>query len=816
MVQVLEAIPSFGQQLARGLGAGIGSGVSQATQQALQLMGERRKTLAKNVSDIDSFIHKKLKDKGYKSWLDNPKKKAALKEIYGPLVKEGHDPEEAFEHALNQYQGAGKKGISALPGEKGKETSGGFPSLSSVIQATGLRGDNQLWDFLTKERGNIDPTSGEDISGGKSPGRPDIAAKILPASLANIVEQGLTAGLLPLAQQKSPRLSIEQLLSNKEPWKADQYFKTPGQHLSEKIMEGMTPEERQKAQESEAVQSLALGAVAPELGVRAFKGIKGLRGKKPKVGPVPEEPISPLAAEAEAAAQDVKQGLQGRVSKEIAETPTEMRVSRTKPETRLYNRLENVKLRENQVKLFPQYESEIAADASARAAREEARRPKTALGEASQAARMAEGEKHLPAVRKAYENSIGRVRALEDEVARLTGTQRETAETLLELAQRDLENAEFELIQTMNNARTGDRRVGIPQMEKAAQEKMIKIGDQIANGEEVKLAKMDYSPDMIAEANRLSKSKKLPARRTDDYYTRVHDAYANQYKSRLAQIENEIQAAMKDKGLASLYQRQQLGKEKEALNKMIKSAEAENAIHRHKIGLREISNRHRAQERFGRLRKAEGGEKTAQVAREKMWKDQIQEATSPQERARVFEEGIEQAAAENPKHAEQIKKEGSGLHEAFEKVKAETENLNASKVKEAPNAQEAAKRAKNGFNRFVNNFKDLKSNFPYIWRTQAGRDFITGITIALVDEGLDLIGIELPIGTSTLASIILGRSGGARAGFRVAGNSIAKAAVREWKIHNAKKYYEGNSMEDEEKFSSYSPSIRKQAAQRAS
>lgn len=818
MVQILPEAPSFGQQLARGLGSGLGQGLSQASQMAIQLMGERRKQLNKNKADVDSFIHKKLKDQGYKSWLENPKKKAALKEIYAPLIAEGADPNEAFEVALAQSQGFGKKG-----GEAGVSNA---PSVSQGLKGTNPFIPPDFLDFLTKERGNIDPVSGEDISGGKHPGRPDIALKSLPAGITGALETGAGFGvpglLASLAQRKSQPTTVENLLTGKTPIRStmdiikgrnlpekpsERYFRLPSEIIAEKLMEGMNPEERQKAQESIEAQSFGLGAAVPGLEAQAGKFIKGKFAPKATAQPGAES-----AATAASAAEEAKPSLQGRVSKEVAENPTDMRIERAQPETRVYNRLDNVKLREQQVKLFPQYESEISADATARTAREEAARPKTALGEASQASRIAEAERQLPAVRKAYENSVGRVRALEDEVARLTGTQRETAETLLQLAQRDLENAEFEMIQTLNNAKTGERRVGIPQMEKAAQEKMIKIGDQIAAGEEVKLAKMDYNPEHLAEAKRISKSKPLPARRTEDFYTRVHDTYANQYKSRLAQIENEIQQAMKDKSLSSLYQRQQLGKEKEALNKMIKSAEAENAIHRHKISLREISNRHKAQERFARLRKAEGGEKTAQVAREKMWKERIQEAKGPEERAKVFEEATEQAAHENPKAEEKIRKEGAGLHEAFEKVKEESAKSGAGKVKDAPNAKEAGNQGKRIFGRFVKDIKELKDNFPYLWRTRAGIEMIKGASIAIADELLDTMGIDLPFGTSTFASAIFGHYRGGIS--RIVGNTIPKLIIRQWKIHNAAKAYEGMSASDEEKFSSYTPSIRKAAQKR--
>lgn len=868
MVQILPEAPSFGQQLARGLGSGLGQGVSQASQIAIKLMGERRKELKKNMSDIDSFIHKKLKDQGYKSWLENPKKKAALKEIYAPLIAEGADPNEAFEVALAQHQGVGKKGSEKTPA--GDEEVSNAPSISQGIKGTNPFVPPWLADFLTKERGNIDPVTREDISEGKHPGRPDIALKSLPAGIAGAVETGAGFGvpglLASLAQRKSQPTTVEDLLGKKTNIRStmdiltgknlpekptERYFRLPSEMIAEKLMEGMNPEERKKAQESIEAQSFGLGAGVPALEAQAGKFIKGRFAPKATVQPGGEG-VAKAASSAEEGLgakatgevhdptkydldqfgnevyrgnlkgqirreagtfpigkKEAKPSLQGRVSKEIAENPTDMRIERTQPETRVYNRLDNVKLREQQVKLFPQYESEISADAAARSAREEARRPKTALGEASQAARMTEAESQLPAVRKAYENSVGRVRALEDEVSRLTGTQRETADTLLQLAQRDLENAEFEMIQTLNNARTGERRVGIPQMEKAAQEKMTKIADQIAAGEEIKLAKMDYNPEHLAEANRISKSKKLPARRTDDFYTRVHDTYANQYKSRLAQIENEIQAAMKDKSLSSLYQRQQLAKEKEALNKMIKSAEAENAIHRHKIGLREIANRHRAQERFARLRKAEGGEKTAQVAREKMWKERIQEAKSPEERAKVFEEATEQAAHENPKAEEQIRKEGAGLHEAFEKVEEEAAKAKAGKAKNAKSAEEAASETKKFFDRFLNSVKDLKTNFPFIWRTKVGRDLLKGAATAVFDETMDYFDVDLPFGTSTALSIIWGNP--RRSGWRLLGNAIPKLGIREWKLHHAKKAYEGTSAEDEEKFSSYSPRIRKKA-----
>lgn len=796
MVQILPEVPSFGTQLARGLGGGIGQGLSQATQLALQLMGERRKNIDKNLSALPSTIQKYVKDLGYKETLArDPKKLAQLNEMTRKLVSQGQDPTDALNSIFPAFLSEGKKGSPLRQQEAS--------APESKAKLSFLPG--------TEER----PTRPESglLQGMK--GRPDVALKAAPASAAHLVE-GLVP-LLPLAQQKSPRLTSKQLLSGKEPWKSEKYFRTHSEILTEKLTEGMTPEEKEMFHRDVQVQTLApsLALAAADIGPAVAEGISGLRAARGTKG-APKIPTEAIPREATApraeigAPEDIKPSLQGRVSKEVAETPTEMRIERTEPETRIYNRLENANLREQQVKIFPQYESEIAADAAARASREESRRPKTAVGEASQASRMVEAERALPDVRKAYENSIGRVRALEDEMVKLTGAQRETAETLLQLAQRDLENAEFELIQTLNNARTGERRVGIPQMEKAAQEKVLKIADQIANGEEIKLAKMDYSPEMIAEANRISKSKKLPARRTDDFYTLVHDAYANQYKGRLAQIEQEIAAAMKDKSMASLYNRQQLGKEKEALNKMIKSAEAENAIHRHKIALREISNRQKAQERFARLKKAEGGDKTSKLARERMWKERIEEGRTPQERAQVIDEAVEQIAIENPKASDQIKKEGGKLGEAFKKVREEAEKLNPDSVKKASNAKDAAKKARNMFDKLIDDISAFRSNFPYIWRTDLGKDLIFGIAGAIWDEVKKEVDMPLTSG-SIIALMGGGRYG--RYGRRQVINQIAKWGIAEWQIGKAKAAYERN---DEAEFSKFTSSIRKKARERSS
>lgn len=507
--------------------------------------------------------------------------------------------------------------------------------------------------------------------------------------------------------------------------------------------------------------------------------------------------------------------LKGRVAK-APETPTEMRVARTEPEQRIYPRLQNVQVREQQLKSYPKYVEEIKADAEKRAEQAASRVPKTVKGKDSQKLRIHAAEKELPEVRDSYFKSAARVRALEDEVVKLSGAQREAAETMLELAKKDLDDAQFHYQSAFKNLKGGSRRAGPDEMRDAARKKLLDIENSVAEGEEYKLAKMDYSPDLIKEAKRISKGKKLPHMKGDDFYNNVHETYMKEYKGRLEKINDEIGKLAKNPSMNSLSRRHQLGKERDIINKMIESAEAEKKIHYHKFGLREMAERHKATERFKQLQKAEGKPAVKQVAQEKMWKSRIQEAKTPEARAQVIDEGVEQIAAKDPKNAEKIKAEGETLKESINQPKSppphpkkppEPPLPKGEEIFKGKSADEAAKKAKNILRDFQNFMDNLLKKVPIIGKSQIGRDLITGAFTALWDEFRKEY--DVPMSGSVVVAATLGRAKGS--GTRVIGNQLAKWAIKEYKIQRAESLYRNLKSKE---FYEYPPSIRKEAEKR--
>ncbi len=660
--------------------------------------------------------------------------------------------------------------------------------------------------------------------------------------------------LIKLAQQKSPRKTLEELLQNKTPFQGEKYFDTP----YEKILKSSSPEAAKKIQES--------GDVISQIGTLLGPSIwNKLKGMLPKSAVSPTEILAPEAtkqlalkprqleqkikappAERPSIRTPQKASLEGKIT-EAPETPTEMRVERTSPEQRIYPRLENVELREKQLKSHPKYRAEIEQDASDRAARAESRVPKTVKGRDAQRIRVHEAEKAYPVAQESYNKAAGRVRGIEDQIVKLSGQARESAETLLELAKKDLDDATFNLKQAYENLTGVNVRAGVEQMRTAARNKMQQIQDSITSGEEYKIAKMDYSPDLISKAKAISKSKPLPKARSSDFYTQVHDVYANEYKNRVAQINKDLQQLPKT--MAGFSQARPLQMEKDILNKMIQSAEAEKTIQNRRFGLREMAERHKAEERFKQIKKDGAKPEVGKVAQERMWKTRIEEAKTPEARSKVIDEGIEQIASEHPEQANKIRAEGAKLKDSVEDLfrtrqakappsmkgeRVETgrkgteappkEPKASPQEKEAPkskgkglptpdelatpkNSKETVDWSKKIFEFYKKQIEDLKNSFPTIWKSELGRNIIVGVGTAFYEEAKKEY--DLPLSGSQVAAIAFGYPRGAPVRYAV--NSFVKWGIRHWKINQAEKAYREKRTKD---FHSYSKSIQKKAKDR--
>ena len=774
----------------------------------------------KDLAGATKYVEGELKRLG--STYLNEKDFGNIQREYKDLIKKGHTKDNAFELAFGKIK---------APKEKEEGEKGGAGALSDLF---GLAGP--ALQSLTKETGEKHPSGAIPLSEKGLGQRAKETGAALPLGLTQAAENfSAISPLLNLAQQKSNFPGIEELLQNKTPLKREKYFDKPSEILKNKLFEQYGPKEGQEIAETADVLSvvaglvgpkvyqkiknlLPKGAIAPDEILAAEKGITVQAPKQIAQAPSAGEPVSPKQPTPKPKASPEKSPLAGRVS-EAPATATESRVARTEPEARIYPRLKNIELRETQLKKHPKYVREIEVDQLAREERAAKRVPKTEADQLSLENRKTVASSKLPAVQESYTRSIARVRALENEVAKLTGEAKESAETLLEMAQKDLDNAQFELRQTMNNARSGESRVGIPEMQRAARKKMIDIGDKISEGQEVKLSKADYSPDLIKQAEDLQKRKSIPSSKPDDFYNVVHDTYVDEYKGRIAKIDKEMKSLPRTG--SGIVQHHQLQKEKDILNMMIDSAKAETAIHRHKLGLREMAERQKADQHFRQLKKAEGKAEVGRVAQEKMWKSRISEVMKDADSIpEIAEEAIESAVAENPKMADQIRKEKTKLEEALGDVHKFTKERAAKAAgapkqgakpppappkpspEALPSAKDYVKKANNRFKQFRDLVDKALSKIPILGETEEGKGIAAGIITGIWDEIRHEFDVTVTSGQ--VAGILLGRKG-------FTTRYSANQATR-WLIQQGKKAVARYAAEthNEELFGRFSPKIRKE------
>jgi len=779
--------------------------------------------------------------------------------IYESYINQGLSQSEARDRAIADYRGS----------PAGQQPSGeGLGFLSGLAGV----GGSQIMELLKNPKmGGIEPPK-EPFSMAKagqiakSPFVPGIeAVKGHPGKAAAAAGVGQFSNIEKLMQLFSrPEAAALSLVTGK------QQPKNVSETLMEKIQSGVTEQQKKGLSDIELVSSLlnipetilgkflaggkGLKAISPSeiLGPEArqaarpsrlpFEAPPAITAKEQKVSPVTGKkvPIKPEKAP--------ETSLQGRVTKP-PETATEMRMERTSPEKRIYPRLQNVELREKQLKAHPKYVEEIATDAAERSKRAEDRVPKTVKGMDAQRIRIHEAEKKWPVAQESYNKAAGRVRALEDEVAKLKGEARESAETLLELAKKDLDDATRNLKNAWENLEGTNYRATVQEMRDAARKKMLEIQDAVTEGEEYVLHKRDYSPDLIAKAKQYSKLKPLPKARQSDFYTQVHDVYVNEYKPRVAQIDKELKSLPKT--MEGQSRARPLQKEKEILNKMIQSAEAEKTIQNRRFGLREMAERHKAEERFKGLKQTEGKPEVGKVAQEKMWKKRIEQSRTPEGRKQAANEMIDEAIAEtsDPQMKENLRQEKTKLEHAFEDAQKEFEELHeqfrSKEAKEPPSGKgekhtfkeetkkteppktekkkgkeskqpppppDATKRAEwliKGYMKIVEDFVGKIPYFGTAWKNKYGRDLIIGVGSALFDELLKETDLDNYITTGQVATLLFGSN--RQRGIRYITNKVTKGIIKDQKVRNAKRAYKEHRAAD---FYAYSPSIQKAAKEK--
>jgi len=763
----LQPQPTLGQRLAQASIKGVGEGAELAqkmmlaNQQALQkLRSDRERTASKAFSVLPRLLKDKYNDESIQ----------AIIPIFSQLMRDTDlSEDQAFLEAQRIFNSPVSEGgmggkVSAQPEET--------PEAKKMRMGLGR---------LTKE---------------------ERAQKEYPYGLASFIAKdplkALAAGGIGLI---SPIERASSFLGSKLPEKwfgvekgsthtplSDFLRRKAG--ISELSPEGKT--------ESEIAEGLAgfipierAISLLPSLGKEAasLQSLKELPFVSPKEIP---------AATSERAAEAISPTLAERTAREAPEAAaaTEMRMARLSPKERLFESKNQQKIIQSQLKQYPKYAQEIADDVADRAARYNRVLGPKALE--TQAQKMEYYTKQLPDVRKAYESSIARVRALENELA-LNPELSTRIAPLISAAQKSLQEDEFLLRQTLNNAKTGESRVGFDTMKSNAQKKVLDIEDKISDKGDFPLTKKDYNPEFIKQAKDLSKKKPLPATRTDDYFTQVHDAYGQVYKDRLADLNRQIEDLAKTRTLGSIYQRQQLDKQRKVLKNLIDHVEAENAIHRHKIALREMNQRKLAQERLSKLKPIEAEPKVSEVAQKNIWRDRISSAKTTEGKAKVVEEAAEEAAKSDPQHAEQFSKEKEKAKEFFSKEKPYPKADDFIKKSD----KKISKEISNHLDKLKKEWESLKNSMPFFWKSRIGREFLIGVGTAIATDFGKEIGIEVPSG---LTAILVGYGGKNIRGIRALSHYMTRKVIQKVHVERAKEAYKQNDMK---KFKEFSPSIQK-------
>ena len=184
---------------------------------------------------------------------------------------------------------------------------------------------------------------------------------------------------------------------------------------------------------------------------------------------------------------------------------------------------------------------------------------------------------------------------------------------------------------------------------------------------------------------------------------------------------------------------------------MVDSAEGENAVHRHKMALREIQQRKLAQERLGKFQKISGEEKVRDIS-DKRFKGQ-QAGKEAYENPRKMDESLNEAAeeemAKNPGKEEEIKDEKKTTKEQLYKFR----NIVKDALKEPKNVKESIRQQKRFFHDF-NEWVDQKlfQKVPIFGKNWLSREVIKGVFGAGLDEIMDAMG--LPFQAASVISLL--------------------------------------------------------------
>lgn len=769
MVQILERPKSLSDRFAEAFarsGQSISPSIDAYKTAQSKKLEPRKKLAARAFKDIPAYA------KTHLNKVLRPEELSGIEDIYSNLLMEHPDmPEQEVRKAAfdmyeskSRQQGSQPKSdiVSRLMGQQGMRASPEEPEEEKIFRQRHGR-------YTPEERAEL-----------KNPWGVASAIKQNPKqALAEAVASGIISPIEMFGNILKPK--------NK--------FATPAADwLRRKAgIEELDPEtQAELGIAGTAASFLPIGRLASMVS-KGFGALKGA-SKLPSVPKLLGSQIAPAeaaAAEFSPLNQAAKESsLAGRVTKP-PRTATELRVARAEPAQKLSPVKEIVRQRQEQLKNYPKYSEEIVKDSADREIRRAEKIPKTPVGEAGLKQRIAIAQQKMPAIEGAYTRALSRVRSLENALSKTVGEAKNQYSELYKIAKEELKEAQIDLQTGMSNIRSGSAKASVEDSIAAARKKIDSITDAIDEGKEVTLKGYDYSPRLIAEAKALSKKKTLQHMKGDDFYNKIHDRYLKPYQDRLAQVKADIKSG------PITFNHEAYGKlkqEKEILEKMIQSVESEKIIHNHKLALREINETKKARDRFTQLKKVEAKPKVSNVAQEKMWKNQMKEARTSQERAKVIDEGIKETAAKHPEQAEQIHKEGEKLKEATEDILGKAHGPSVKPKDAFAYAKDLAEK-----------LAKFRSDYPRL--AKYGQEILVGVLAALYDDIKKEY--DLAVTSGAIISASLGRPG--KAWVRVISNQITRKILKEWHISKAKDQYLSNDNEERAKFMKQSPSIRKKA-----
>lgn len=775
-IQILPSVPTFGSQLGRTLGEGLGSGISEGINVYYQQKEQERKF------DEQREKSRLSAQKGLPSLLKqvapelegNPEAFKSIRKSLYKYIDEGIPLSDAYLRAFSDYE----KENPFLPKK----------SVTGAQTSDVLRKPVSLpFDVSPQTSGFYEsPQKGAEVPGGVAgfaKEHPLQALATVPREAIALAEQfgGLhdPANILNLLREGGRQPSATELFEK-------------GTGLAE-----LPPEMKKEAEILGFTASVlpwgkALGAVAKGIEASGFGKLfnRIFNTRAAQTGQEAAKVAQDAVKAAEKVGVDLEKVAQGQkaetkrlydvIRKE--ETPTVARAERVEKGTPKFQPKEESALRERQLKEHPRYAEEISRDAAERAERLERVIPKTEKGMVGLQQRRMRAQTELPRMQELYRGAIARNRALEDAYISAKGTEKENLKKILDISRQELRESEDALSKTISNSKHGTSKVGMGEQRKAAQEKILKLQDDVADGKEISLSKADYNPEIVREAKRVEKLKEPSGAPRDKFYEQVHDNYEKVYQSRLDTLNKEIKGLSgKVRNLSEAQHFRNLQKEKEILDKMIQQTQAEKLLHRRKLRLREMAERKKSEQRLKQFKLSKA--------------PRVEEVARP-----VLEKSIK--TPEVKKGIEEIKKESSSFLDALKQVK------------DVKSEKEIPLKVTNRLESLAKEFQDMIKSFPKIWSTPMGKDVLAGALGPIFDEFLK--DNDINITGASFVSVLAGRSGYRGFGIRSISNQLSRSLIKELKLSKIADAYQKRDREKIVEYQKkYSTKLMKEGREKA-